>query len=412
MRTTNYPCVKGQMGDWTYYTTVMKVSDVVQYVKFAENVCPNRQLDMMIQREVTARSKQIADYLQTNEQRFFGSLIVAVYDGEPKFLPISFTDASLLSELEGKIGILRFDGSEQYYAIDGQHRLAALIEVISKNPERYKFDEVSIVVVCHSKDLEGMARARRLFTTVNRYAKKTSPVTNIVMDEDDGVAIITRRLIREKGFFSHRIKLLNEKRSGQSTLATGESMQTGDKQHLMAISTLYECNKYLLPASMKPDFAKPQQCPPFEILEEGFAKILERWNLLIESVDVWKQLQDTSVTLEKFRHNNGGNVLVRPVGIASFISAVGYALDSSISYESIASCANKHADITKVPWNGVLWNSTSNRMLAGKERKSVSGELWGFFFGLEKNYEELNSKWRSFVDPRNENRDLNLENQK
>lgn len=96
----------------------------------------------------------------------------------------------------------------------------------------------------------------------------------------------------------------------------------------------------------------------------------------------------------------------------SFISAVGYALDSSISYESIASCANKHADITKVPWNGVLWNSTSNRMLAGKERKSVSGELWGFFFGLEKNHEELNSKWRSFVAPRNENRDLNLPNQK
>ena len=32
----------------------------------------------------------------------------------------------------------------------------------------------------------------------------------------------------------------------------------------------------------------------------------------------------------------------------SFISAVGYALDSSISYESIASCANKHADITNV----------------------------------------------------------------
>ena len=70
MRTTNYPCVKGQMGDWTYYTTVMKVSDVVQYVDFAENVCPNKQLDMMIQREVTARSKQIADYLQTNDQRF------------------------------------------------------------------------------------------------------------------------------------------------------------------------------------------------------------------------------------------------------------------------------------------------------------------------------------------------------
>jgi DNA sulfur modification protein DndB len=130
MKTTHYPSVKGMIGDWTYYVTVMRVSDIVLYVQFAEQVCPNQDLDMMIQREVSARSKQIAEYLRTQDQRFFGSLIVAVYDGEPKFLPISFSDAPLLNQLEGKLGILQFDGSEQYYVVDGQHRLAALREVV------------------------------------------------------------------------------------------------------------------------------------------------------------------------------------------------------------------------------------------------------------------------------------------
>ena len=129
MKSTNFPCVIGTMGDWTYYATVMGISELVRYVKFAEEVCPNRDLDLMIQREVGARSKQIAQYLRMNDQRFFGSLIVAAYNGQPRFIPIAFEDAPLLSQLGGKVGILQFDGSEQYYAVDGQHRLAAMKEV-------------------------------------------------------------------------------------------------------------------------------------------------------------------------------------------------------------------------------------------------------------------------------------------
>jgi len=30
------------MGDWTYYTTVMAVKDLVQYVRFAEQLSPNK----------------------------------------------------------------------------------------------------------------------------------------------------------------------------------------------------------------------------------------------------------------------------------------------------------------------------------------------------------------------------------
>ena len=85
MKITYFPCVRGTMGDWTYYTTVMSVADLVTYVKFAEEISPNRDLDSMIQREVSNRAKDIAEYLRTNDQRFFGSLIVAAYDGKPRF---------------------------------------------------------------------------------------------------------------------------------------------------------------------------------------------------------------------------------------------------------------------------------------------------------------------------------------
>ena len=59
MKTTYFPCVRGTMGDWTYYTTVMAVKDLVQYVRFAEQLSPNKDLDSMLQRELTTRAKEI-----------------------------------------------------------------------------------------------------------------------------------------------------------------------------------------------------------------------------------------------------------------------------------------------------------------------------------------------------------------
>lgn len=197
MKTTYFPCVRGTMGDWTYYVTVMGIADLVKYVHFAEEVSPNQDLDTMIQREVSDRSKVIAEYLRRNEQRFFGSLIVAAYDGQPRFRQIKLGDASLLDQIEERVGVLQFDGTEQYYALDGQHRLAAFKTEQERDPERYKSDQVSMIVICHDKDKIGLTRARRLFTTVNRYAKKPSSATHTAMSEDNGVAIVTRRLIRE-----------------------------------------------------------------------------------------------------------------------------------------------------------------------------------------------------------------------
>ena len=408
MKTTHYSSVKGMIGDWTYYVTVMSVFDVVLYVKFAEQVCPNEDLDMMIQREVSSRSNQIAEYLRTQEQRFFGSLIVAAYDGQPRFLPISFSDAPLLSQLEGKLGILQFDGSEQYYVVDGQHRLAALRKAVHQDEARYKNDEVSVIVICHAKDAEGMARARRLFTTVNRYAKQTSPVTNIVMDEDDGIAIITRRLIRETEFFARRVKVLIERPGRAPRLATGEAMQQADKKYLMAIGSLYKSNQNLLPADLQQFFDKKQQLPEYERLEEGFAKISERWTELIELIPVWRDLKNPEADLDGLRSENGGHVLARPVGIASFTDAVGEARDTGVLSADIATCVQQFSELSQLPWAGLLWNTSSRRMVAGREAERIASKVWRLLLGLPADYDSINREWRAKVDPRDQQPALNL----
>lgn len=209
-----FPCLKGSIGDWSYYLTTMKMAELANYVSVAEEIFPKNDLDQIMQREITKRSSDIASYLRNNDQRFMGALIVAAVGGEPKFVPISFTDDNIYTFAENKLGFLRFDGTEKYYALDGQHRLAAVREVLKEDPQRFNKDEISLILVWHENDQNGLKRARRLFTTVNRYANKTTKTEDLVFDEDNPVDIYTRRLVREHSFFKERTKISNLARSG------------------------------------------------------------------------------------------------------------------------------------------------------------------------------------------------------
>ena len=395
------------MGDWVYYITVMGVSELVQYVRFAEEICPNEDLDRMLQREVSTRSKEIAEYLRTQDQRFFGSLIVAAYDGQPRFLPIGFGDAPLLNQMEGRVGVLQFDGTEQYYALDGQHRLAALGSEIKNNPDRYKSDQVSIIVICHTKDDEGMARARRLFTTVNRYAKKTSPATHTAMSEDDGVAIVTRRLVRANPFFKQRVKVLIAGKNGKVKLASGNAMSLYDRNYLMAIETFRKCNQKLLPIELSNEFSKEQQVPSFESLERAFDAISARWTTIIEGVDAWRLLREPSRNVAELRIPDGGHVLARPIGITAFVGAFAPAANS-LSKEHIRKVVGEFYDLNSTPWKGVLWNSATRKMSVTVEAEKLASRLWRYLLGLDEDKVRLDRDWKAAVDPRSERVDLHL----
>lgn len=395
------------MGDWTYYVTVMGVAEVVEYVRFAEEVCPNQDLDRMIQREVSDRSKEIAEYLRNNEQRFFGSLIVAAYDGQPRFLPIGFADAPLLNQMEGRVGVLQFDGTEQYYALDGQHRLAALKIEMTTNAERYKSDQISMIVICHTKDEDGMARARRLFTTVNRYAKKTSPATHTAMSEDDGVAIVTRRLIRTHLLFKSRIKVMVVARNGKAKLASGNAMSSADRNYLMAIETFRKCNQQLLPTALREEFSKKQQAPGFDSLENAFSEITKRWDTMIEGIEPWKALLNPENDLSTLRNANGGHVLARPIGITAFVGAFASAAET-MSSARVRTVVEQFSDLDSPPWKGLLWNSVTKKMNVTVEAEKLALRLWRYLLGLDEDKEKLEREWRAAIDPRSERTDIHL----
>jgi DNA sulfur modification protein DndB len=65
---------------------MMRLSDAADLIGFAQEVHQISKLSDNIWREPNEdRSKEISEYLINNEDRFFNSLVVAIYEGDPNW---------------------------------------------------------------------------------------------------------------------------------------------------------------------------------------------------------------------------------------------------------------------------------------------------------------------------------------
>ena len=202
-----YPAIKARMGDWDYYVVRMTMREVAREVQLASDLWEDKTLSDAIQRvlDESRVKQQIVNFLSRRNDRFFASLVVAAIGGNPRWTPIS-------SRFGDSFGELSFEVDPRYYALDGQHRLKAIQEMMSDPtgaPPGFANEQLSVIVVVreHQKVDDGLwlQRYRRLFSSLNRYAKPTDADTNIIMDEDDVIAIVTRRLSQTMNFFARHI---------------------------------------------------------------------------------------------------------------------------------------------------------------------------------------------------------------
>ena len=135
--------LRGYLGDWVYYPCLMKLNDIAERVDFADHLHKSKTLSEMIQRELKKKwGKEIKKYLLEQKQRFFNSLIVAVYEGEPSWYDITNLegneqlDASEIpDDVVASIGILRLSGNEKLFTLDGQHRLMGIKEAVKEDSD-------------------------------------------------------------------------------------------------------------------------------------------------------------------------------------------------------------------------------------------------------------------------------------
>ena len=173
----NFPALRCYMGDWTYYVTVMPLSEIALRIQRSTEIYEVKNLEDMVQRELNTskRVQAIVRYLIDQQERFFNAIIVGVHEGDPTWHPVDVKESPLLgppeldSRLADSLGIIGLTGEEKMFAIDGQHRVHAIKQAL-KDELNLTDEHLTVIFVAHRTTDEGRRRTRRLFSTLNREA--------------------------------------------------------------------------------------------------------------------------------------------------------------------------------------------------------------------------------------------------
>ncbi|MCP4119073.1 MAG: DGQHR domain-containing protein [Desulfobacteraceae bacterium] len=315
---TLIPALKAKVGTWDYYVCMMKYAAVSREINFAYELGGNTDLGSLIQRGITNRTREIVDYLLDSEHRFLGALIVAAWGGNPKYSPVQMEEnEELLDGLDSQFGVLTFDGTQQYFALDGQHRLRAIKDAIKLNPELGS-EEIAVILVSHFDTEDGRTKTRRLFSNINKNAKSTTRTENIALDEDDGFAIIARRIISEHPFLKTNgrvIVIAKHGNEGDIKLAS-EAISKTHKKALTTLTCLYNIIKELgfdLDVSM----INSSKRPTAKIVDESFEILIKRLDDLYKNCGNIKEQMENAINARDLRapkdNEIAGHAFMRPV---------------------------------------------------------------------------------------------------
>ncbi len=304
------PCLRGVIGDWVYYSTLMNAEQITQWIQTAKDIREAKSLDEELQRDLTDRKKQIAQYLLKDSSRFFNSIIVGIFEGIPVWREFDLSQANLEYSdqfnkdiIKESIGLMIFNGTERMFAIDGQHRVAGIQLAFKDDKEQILADDqFSVIFVAHVDDKNGMRRTRKLFSDINKNAKPVSKRDKIIIDEQDISSIVTRRILAESKYFD-KGKLISLKES--------TNLEPDNQDHFTNITNLYD-----VVAILKRIFILPRATNEWD--EEnviGFQnKVSEFLDTVFSCIEEYRSFFiDKKTVLKDLRYNNL-HLLFRPIG--------------------------------------------------------------------------------------------------
>jgi len=385
-----FPGIKAVMGEEdsqiVYYMVKMKAKDVAMKMVTSSEVDKEQSklVDKMVQRAIRANraTGAIAQYLSNaheNGERFMGSFVVATFGGSPKWIEVpldkSAPEYEFFKSDIGDFGLLKFDGEQQYFVLDGQHRLTGLRRIFGQDPELAKGkrpikpppnlhnDELSVLVISdedpstQKKALEETAfrkRLRRIFTVLNRHAKQTTLVENISMDEDDIAAIHTRRLLNEIELFQW-----SGNKEDTPVVDTEKAQMKEGTGYLTTIATIYEINRVLIKSIYNHSDSFFDFSPGERIVDEYFETILEIWDLLIKSVNGWEdaergKMRNHTPPEERGKDGSMDHLLFWPVGQLGLALYIASVIEKGIKQEdefSMKFVKKALKDINKIDWD-------------------------------------------------------------
>lgn len=379
------------MGSITYYETVIPARELASSVRSARETerWASMSIDERMQREPNMNriKKEIAPYLAGHPDRFFGSVIVLVPEGSVHFEPLSdFGDlpAAYGSSID-KVGFVTL-GAGEHIALDGQHRLIALREVItaphSYGPNEHAVgdDEVCVIIIEHESD----KKTRTIFNKVNRHAKPTSSSDNIITSEDDGYAVVTRRLL-DSGVDGPLAA-----RDGRDIVEWQRTSLSKTSPKLTTLASLYETVKDILMVSGFRHFSEKDDpvAPGESQIDEAYEAASEWWTTILEMPQFQRVLDNPDLIPEiRYSPSDSAALLLRPVGQISLVKGISQAYAASRGDLSVKELTNRAAKVDWSPLSQNYWRDVivrpDGRMISKKEAYKLAADLLEYLIAPE-----------------------------
>ena len=230
-----------------------------------------------------------------------------------------------------------------------------------------KDEELTVLFVAHHKTDLGRERTRRLFTTLNKYAKPVSAAELIALNDDDSFAIVTRRLIDSyTGLGAEFVPL-----------APTANIPVGDRSSITTVIALYELVRTVsLKAGGHERRALESGPPNRQRVDELYDVVTSFFDALKRRVPEFRRVCASSPhkhLASKYRTKNGGHLLFRPAGLQAFARASRVMTDRGQKLESAVSVlAKAPLRLTDQPWVGVLWNSSTKTMIVKYKKLAMN----------------------------------------
>ena len=356
---TVIPAIKGKIGNTAYYEANMKVQDFVNSVSPPSEMddWENLSIEERMQRDPDTKriAAQLEPYIANNEDRFFGSIIVLIYKGDVVFEPITRYTSGVPRPYQPSaqnMGFLTIDEDASMIVLDGQHRRIALKNICDRKvPGEFSndiaSDDICVIFIRH----ESTEKTRRIFNTVNRYAKQTSRGDNIITSEDDGYAIISRGLLRKGAPLARPTFMEKDIVNWRSNTLTSRSVQ------ITTISVVYETVKLILNHYKVPKFTQHIR-PTDDKLESAQSYCDAVWHKILKCITPYELALKNPSKIPEFRHDNAKvSLLFKPAAQIALVDGMLRAMTSGgMSLETAVDRVNLVNDwsMDNQQWQGVI----------------------------------------------------------
>jgi DNA sulfur modification protein DndB len=276
-----FTAIRGVQAGSAYYVALCPLKLVPQLFRFHDESMPAQ---LRAQRVLNrARVPTIARYIADHPHEYILSSLCASVDGEIEFEPAA-ANGPLRS-----VGRLRISMLATLLLNDGQHRRAAIEEVLRERP--YLGDESISVVLFVDR---GLGRSQQMFADLNIHAVRPSKSLGVLYNHRDPLARLTREVIAA-------VPVLREFTELEKTAPPTRSLK------LFSLSSLYQATAELV--------GKMRDARVSEV-ERDIA--IAFWQEIVSNMPDWLSVQRREVTAAELRRDyvHAHGIVLHALGIA------------------------------------------------------------------------------------------------